>query len=139
MPHRIPGAAPHASPSHTPPAVNVFLKLLPITLAVFIGFLTIGLPLPVLPLHLHGALGMGTLAVGGVISAQFAAALLSRAWAGHMADSRGAKRAVVLGLFAASASGVAYGVSLAFVASPPCRRECCCSGDCCSVAARAWS
>lgn len=119
MPHRIPGAAPHASPSHTPPAVNVFLKLLPITLAVFIGFLTIGLPLPVLPLHLHGALGMGTLAVGGVISAQFAAALLSRAWAGHMADSRGAKRAVVLGLFAASASGVAYGVSLAFVASPP--------------------
>jgi len=118
MPHRTPAAAPHASPSHTPPAVNVFLKLLPITLAVFIGFLTIGLPLPVLPLHLHDALGMGTLVVGLVIGTQFAAALLSRAWAGHVADSRGAKRAVVMGLLAASASGVAYLVSLGFVASP---------------------
>jgi len=118
MPHRTPAAAPHASPSHTPPAVNVFLKLLPITLAVFIGFLTIGLPLPVLPLHLHDALGMGTLVVGLVIGTQFAAALLSRAWAGHVADSRGAKRAVVMGLLAASASGVAYLVSLGFIASP---------------------
>ncbi len=118
MPHRTPAAAPHASPSHTPPAVNVFLKLLPITLAVFIGFLTIGLPLPVLPLHLHDALGMGTLVVGMVIGTQFAAALLSRAWAGHVTDSRGAKRAVVIGLLAASASGVAYLASLGFVASP---------------------
>lgn len=118
MPHRTPAAAPHASPSHPPPAVNVFLKLLPITLAVFIGFLTIGLPLPVLPLHLHDALGMGTLVVGLVIGTQFAAALLSRAWAGHVADSLGAKRAVVMGLLAASASGVAYLVSLGFVASP---------------------
>lgn len=118
MPHRTPAAAPHASPSHTPPAVNVFLKLLPITLAVFIGFLTIGLPLPVLPLHLHDALGMGTLVVGLVIGTQFAAALLSRAWAGHVADSQGAKRAVVMGLLAASASGVAYLASLGFVASP---------------------
>ncbi len=118
MPHRTPAAAPHASPSHTPPAVNVFLKLLPITLAVFIGFLTIGLPLPVLPLHLHDALGMGTLVVGLVIGTQFAAALLSRAWAGHVADSQGAKRAVVMGLLAASASGVAYLASLGFAASP---------------------
>lgn len=118
MPHRTPAAAPHASPSHTPPAVNVFLKLLPITLAVFIGFLTIGLPLPVLPLHLHDALGMGTLVVGLVIGTQFAAALLSRAWAGHVADSQGAKRAVIMGLLAASASGVAYLASLGFVASP---------------------
>ncbi len=118
MPHRTPAAAPHASPSHTPPAVNVFLKLLPITLAVFIGFLTIGLPLPVLPLHLHDALGIGTLVVGLVIGTQFAAALLSRAWAGHVADSQGAKRAVVMGLLAASASGVAYLASLGFAASP---------------------
>ena len=118
MPHRTPAAAPLASPSHTPPAVNVFIKLQPITLAVFIGFLTIGLPLPVLPLHLHDALGMGTLVVGLVIGTQFAAALLSRAWAGHVADSQGAKRAVVMGLLAASASGVAYLASLGFVASP---------------------
>ena len=85
-------------PSHAPPGVNVFLRLLPITLAVFIGFLAIGLPLPVLPLHVHDGLGLSPLVVGVVIGAQFAAALLSRAWAGNLADTRGAKRAVVAGL-----------------------------------------
>ncbi|QNN58823.1 arabinose transporter [Diaphorobacter ruginosibacter] len=101
-----------------PPAVNVFLKLLPITLAVFIGFLTIGLPLPVLPLHVHDGLGMSTLVVGIVIGTQFAAALLSRAWAGNLADTRGSKRAVVTGFLVASGSGVAYLASLAFPGSP---------------------
>ena len=70
---------------------NVFLKMLPITLAVFVGFLTIGLPLPVLPLHLHYTLGMSPLVVGIAIGTQFAAALLSRAWAGGLADTRGAQ------------------------------------------------
>ncbi|MGE8319562.1 MAG: arabinose transporter [Comamonas sp.] len=101
-----------------PPATNVFLKLLPLTLAVFIGFLTIGLPLPVLPLHVHGGLGLGTLVVGVVIGAQFAAALLSRAWAGNLADTQGAKRAVVTGFLVTSCSGVAYLASLAFPDSP---------------------
>ncbi|GGY26731.1 arabinose transporter [Paludibacterium paludis] len=111
----------HSAPacaSQAPPAVNVFLTLLPITLAVFIGFLTIGLPLPVLPLHLRDGLGMNTLIVGAVIGAQFAAALASRAWAGNLADMRGAKRAMVTGCFAAACSGGVYLASLAFVAMP---------------------
>lgn len=102
----------------TPPAVNVFLKLLPITLAVFIGFLTIGLQLPVLPLHLHETLGMGTLVVGLVIGSQFVAALLSRSWAGNFADMRGPKRAVITGLLLAASSGLAYLASLAFIDMP---------------------
>jgi len=112
--------SPHSHPAaaHTPPNVNVFLKLLPIALAVFVGFLTIGLPLPVLPLHLHDTLGMGTLVVGVVIGAQFAAALLSRAWAGTLADTKGSKRAVVAGFLIAACSGLAYLASLAFVANP---------------------
>ncbi|ARU06796.1 arabinose transporter [Comamonas serinivorans] len=101
----------------SPPVVNVFLTLLPITLAVFVSFLTIGLPLPVLPLQVSGTLGMSPLVVGVVIGAQFAAALLSRSWAGNLSDTRGAKRAVITGLLFASASGVAYQASLAF-ASP---------------------
>lgn len=109
------GATKVANP---PPVANVFLKLLPITLAVFVSFLTIGLPLPVLPLHVSSTLGMSTLVVGVVIGAQFAAALLSRAWAGNLSDTRGAKRSVVTGFLVASASGVAYLASLAFVSSP---------------------
>jgi len=101
-----------------PAAVGVFLTLLPITLAVFIGFLTIGIQLPVLPLHLHERLGMGTLVVGLVMGSQFAAALLSRSWAGNFADMRGTKRAVIAGLLFAASSGLAYLASLAFVATP---------------------
>jgi MFS family permease len=97
---------------------NVFLKMLPITSAVFVGFLTIGLALPVLPLHLHYTLDMSPLVVGIAIGSQFAAALLSRAWAGGLADARGGKRAVILGLFSAALSGVAYLSSLAFIGMP---------------------
>ncbi|OZI35041.1 arabinose transporter [Bordetella genomosp. 10] len=115
-PHTARHAAARAA--HAPAGAGVALTLLPITLAVFIGFLTIGMQLPVLPLHLHETLGMGTLVVGLVVGAQFAAALLSRSWAGNFADMRGAKRAVATGLLTASASGLAYLVSLAFVAQP---------------------
>jgi len=92
--------------------------MLPITLAVFVGFLTIGLPLPVLPLHLHYTLGLSPVVVGIVIGAQFAAALLSRAWAGGFADVSGSKRAMITGLVIAAISGAAYLASLAFTATP---------------------
>lgn len=101
-----------------PSGADIFLRLLPLTLTVFIGFLTIGLQLPVLPLHVHHTLGMDELVVGLVIGSQFAAALLSRAWAGNFADLRGTDRAVRLGLALAAASGVVYLVSLIFPTRP---------------------
>ncbi|WP_288407897.1 arabinose transporter [uncultured Herbaspirillum sp.] len=100
------------------PGTAVFLKLAPLTLAVFIAFLTIGLQLPVLPLHLKDALGMNATVVGVVVGAQFAAALLSRSWAGNYADLRGAKRAVLGGFVAASLSGLVYLASLAWLDHP---------------------
>lgn len=103
-------AAASASPT-------AFIQLLPITLAVFIGFLTIGLALPVLPLHVHDTLAMSPLIVGMVIGAQFAAALLSRAWAGAVADTRGAKRAVVSGFVLAVCSGLVCLASMACATS----------------------
>lgn len=109
------------APAHPRPAqgqVSVVLKLLPIVLAVFVGFLTIGLPLPVLPLHLQNTLGMNTLVVGLTVGSQFAFALLSRAWAGGLADTRGARRAVLTGMLVAAASGIAYLCSLAFTDQP---------------------
>ena len=38
--------------------------LLPIMAVVFIAFLIIGIAMPVLPLHVHDGLGLGTFAVG---------------------------------------------------------------------------
>lgn len=96
------------------PPVQVFLRLLPLALLVFIGFLGIGLQLPVLPLHLSARLGLGELGVGLLVGSQFAAALLSRAWAGTLADLRGARRAVVAGLLLAVVSGLGALVSQAF-------------------------
>lgn len=91
---------------------SLFLELLPITLTVFVGFLTLGLALPVLPLHLQSALKMSPLVIGTVIASQFVAALLTRAWAGSMVDLRGTKRAVVIGLGLGACSGLAYLASL---------------------------
>jgi MFS family permease len=85
---------------------------LPIRGVVFVGFLVIGVAMPVLPLYVHDGLGFGTFVVGLVAGSQFAASLISRPWAGHYSDGRGAKRGVVLGLLAASASGLLYLCSL---------------------------
>src|SRR5918911_4731517 len=108
-----------ASISELPVAARpVVATLLPIMAVVLIGFLVIGLALPVLPLHVHQGLGLGTFVVGLVTGSQFAASLVSRFWSGHFADSRGAKRAVVAGLLAAAASGLLYLLSLAFLGTP---------------------
>src|SRR5579859_8087437 len=61
--------------------------LLPVMGAVFIAFLVIGMAMPVLPLHVHQGLGLGTFLVGLVAGSQFAAAILSRVWAGRRADT----------------------------------------------------
>jgi MFS family permease len=92
--------------------------LLPIMGAVFVGFLVIGMALPVLPLYVHQGLGLGTFLVGLVAGSQFAAAIVSRAWAGGQADTRGPKRAVIAGLAIASGSGLIYLLSLSLIAAP---------------------
>jgi hypothetical protein len=73
---------------------------------VFVAYLVIGIALPVLSLHVHQGLGLGTFAVGLVSGSQFAAALVTRPWAGHLVDSRGAKQGVVVGLLVAALSGL---------------------------------
>jgi len=92
--------------------------LLPIMAVVFIVYLIIGLAMPVLPLHVHQGLGLSTFVVGLVAGNQFAAALISRPWAGHYADSRGAKRAVITGLLVAFATRLFYLSPVRFAATP---------------------
>jgi MFS family permease len=91
---------------------------MPIMGAVFAGFLVIGFALPVLPLHVHHALGFGTFVVGLVAGSQFVAAVLSRVWAGRHADVSGPKSAVVAGLITATLAGLLYLLSFEFVSAP---------------------
>src|SRR3954452_10073947 len=92
--------------------------LLPIMGVVLVAFLVIGFALPVLPLHVHQGLGLGTFVVGLVTGSQFAASLVSRVWSGHYSDGKGSKRAVVVGLLTAVLAGLLYLLSLRFVGTP---------------------
>ncbi|WP_374583182.1 arabinose transporter [Pseudoduganella sp.] len=101
-----------------PQAANVVPRIFPIVLAVFASFMAIGIALPVLPLHVHGHLGQSTFTVGVVAGAQFAAALLTRAWAGGLCDTRGAKLAVMTGFVLAVGAALVYLASLAVANQP---------------------
>ena len=85
-------------PSTTPQVVAVVLF-------TFIAYLTIGIPLAVLPGYVHGDLGFGSVMAGLVISVQYLATLLTRPYAGKVIDTLGPKRAVLHGMAGCAASG----------------------------------
>lgn len=98
--------------------LGVVVVLAPLMTMVFFGFLVIGMAIPVLPLHVHDTLGFGPFVVGLVAGFQFAMALVSRICSGRVADARGAKTAVIVGLAAASAAGAVYLWSLPLLHAP---------------------
>ncbi|BEV71360.1 MFS transporter [Paludibacterium sp. THUN1379] len=97
---------------------SVLMAIVPIMTVVLVGYLVVGLALPVLPIFINHELGFGTFVVGLVSSSQFAASLLTRVWAGNYSDTRGPKQAVMVGLIAAVVSGLIYLLSLHFLAQP---------------------
>lgn len=108
-------AATQTSPG---PGPEVLSALAPLMAIVLIGFLIIGIALPVLPIYVHSELKLSAFFVGLVTGSQFAASLISRVWAGHYADRSGPKRAVVVGMLVASVSGLIYLLSFALKSAP---------------------
>src|SRR5579863_6198058 len=72
----------------------------------FVCYLSIGLPLAILPEYVHLRMGFHASLAGLVISIQYIATFLSRPWAGRISDHAGAKISVVWGMTACTASGV---------------------------------
>ena len=68
-------------------------------------YLSIGLPLAILPAYVHLRMGFSAAMAGLVISIQYIATLLSRPWAGRISDEKGAKVAVQWGMAACTVSG----------------------------------
>jgi MFS family permease len=92
-------------------SVPLWRDLAPICIMVFLEFLAMGLPLPVLPVRVHGALGFGSFVVGIVIGAQSWATLVTRHSAGTRTDDRGPRRAAVIGLLVSVVASSLYAVS----------------------------
>ena len=74
----------------------------------FTGFLTIGIPLPVIPDYVHDQLGFDMVITGAAIGLQSLATVLTRKFAGHRADTLGSRPTARLGLLVGAGSGVIY-------------------------------
>src|SRR5258707_3905200 len=85
--------------------VGLIARLLPLDITVFLVYLTIGAPLPVIPLFVHDRLGFDPIIVGIVIGAQAAATLLARPLAGGLPDRPGTQAAVMVRALIARLTG----------------------------------
>lgn len=92
-------------------------QLLPLVAIVFSGFLSIGIPLPALPLHVSGSLGYSAIVVGWIVGIQSFATILTRKFAGGYCDRHGPKQSVSLGLPLASCAGLLY-LASTWIADP---------------------
>ncbi|WP_145523263.1 MFS transporter [Yersinia rohdei] len=86
-------------------------RILSVVIFTFVCYLTIGLPLAVLPGFVHNHLGYSSLLAGLVISAQYFATLISRPHAGRYADLLGPKKVVLFGLSCCGISGIFCGLA----------------------------
>jgi MFS family permease len=94
-----------ASATSTPTANASTLRILSFVYFTFVCYLSIGLPLAVLPPYVHYRMGYSAALAGLVISIQYIATLISRPWAGRISDRAGAKVSVLWGMGFCSASG----------------------------------
>jgi predicted MFS family arabinose efflux permease len=85
--------------------VNVLLAP---CLVVFLGYLTLGMALPVIPFRVHDELGLGAVAVGFAIGIQSLATLVTRPFTGVLVDERGPRFTILLGGVLGILVGLAY-------------------------------
>lgn len=101
-----------------PGGLRLNLRIISVVIFNFASYLTIGLPLAVLPGYVHDVMGYSAFWAGLAISLQYFATLLSRPYSGRFADQWGPKKVVILGLCGCFLSGVFYALAAAGAAMP---------------------
>jgi MFS family permease len=76
------------------------------TYFTFVVYVSVGLPLAVLPPYVNLQMGYSAALAGLVISVQYVATLVSRPWAGRISDRAGAKVSVLWGMGCCALSGL---------------------------------
>ena len=109
---------PLSKPAASEDNMALIARLLPLDIAVFLVYLTVGAPLPVIPLFVNDRLGFDPIIVGIVIGAQAAATLLARPLAGGVSDKRGTRAAVMIGALISVLAGIFYFIGTLLESSP---------------------
>jgi MFS family permease len=87
---------------------GVIGRLLPLNGVILLGFMMIGMPLPVLPIFVHATMTPSPLLAGLVVGLQSISTVLTRRYAGAMADKDGPKTTTVRGLALCMSVGAIY-------------------------------
>lgn len=106
--------------SPTPALSNAQLnkRIISVVVFTFFCYLSIGLPLAVLPGYVHNQLGYSSFMAGLIISLQYFATLISRPQSGRYADLLGPKKVVLMGLVLCGASGLFTLLAVFYEAKP---------------------
>ena len=104
--------------SSSDPGSGAVRSILGYVYFTFVCYLSIGLPLAVLPAFVHLRMGMHAALAGLVISIQYVATFLSRPWAGRISDHAGARVSVLWGMAACTLSGLLLLAAVALHFSP---------------------
>jgi MFS family permease len=96
-----------ASPDQVSSYRRATLSLAALATSIFLSVLTIGLPLPIIPLYVGHVLLFGNVVVGLSVGIQFLATVLTRSYAGLRVDRAGARRIMLRGMLFCACSSVA--------------------------------
>ncbi|MES2531662.1 MAG: MFS transporter [Pseudomonadota bacterium] len=76
------------------------------TLALFCTYLFVAMAMPAVAVHVSQTLGMGNVSSRLAVGIAFLSTILSRGWAGRLADERGGKVAMFRGLALYAVAGL---------------------------------